>query len=173
MLIYLDMEFISSLLEYVNNAFSFEPALMLTIVLRTILVAGILLFIIKWIGGKGLSQLNPYQLIIILGLGNVVAEPMVNSDFAILSMVIIIFIIVIFFKVIDYITTKNKKIERILEPHVTELVKDGKIDEKGMMRARIGEEEYLSLMRLAGIRRIEDIELSNLEMNGQISFIQK
>ena len=60
-----------------------------------------------------------------------------------------------------------------LEPQVTELVKDGKIDENGMIRARIGKEEYLSLMRLAGIRSIEDTELSNLEMNGQISFIRK
>ena len=28
-------------------------------------------------------------------------------------------------------------------------------------------------MRLAGIRRIEEIEMSNLEINGQISFIRK
>jgi len=28
-------------------------------------------------------------------------------------------------------------------------------------------------MRLSGIRRIEEIEVSNLEVNGQISFIRK
>lgn len=77
------------------------------------------------------------------------------------------------FKVLDYITSKNKKAERAINPPVIELVKDGKTNEEGKIKARIGKEEDLSFMRLAGVRRIQDIELSNLEINGQISFIRK
>lgn len=81
------MEFTTSLLEYVHNALRFEPALILSIILRTAIVAGILLFAIKWIRSKGISQLTSYQLIIILSVGSIVAEPMINSDIPILSMV--------------------------------------------------------------------------------------
>ncbi len=42
-----------------------------------------------------------------------------------------------------------------------------------MIRARIGIKEFNSFMRLAGIRDINEIEISNLELNGQISFIKK
>jgi len=42
-----------------------------------------------------------------------------------------------------------------------------------MIKARIGIKEYQSFMRLAGIRDINEIEISNLEINGQISFIKK
>ena len=62
--------------------------------------------------------------------------------------------------------------EKIINPDIIELVKDGQMDEDGMIKARIGK-EYQSFMRLAGIRNIDEIEISNLEINGQISFIKK
>ena len=42
-----------------------------------------------------------------------------------------------------------------------------------MIRVRIGIKEFISFMRLAGIRDVNEIEISNLELNGQISFIKK
>ena len=127
----------------------------------------------KWIGSKGVSQLTIYQLIVILSLGNIVAEPMINSDAPILSMVTVVIIIIVVFKLLDYVSVKNKRMEKIINPEVIELVKDGQMDKEGMIKARIGIKEYQSFMRLAGIRDINEIEISNLEINGQISFIKK
>jgi len=167
------MDIVASFLEYLNTALSFEPALILSIIIRTLIVSGILLFVIKWIGSKGVSQLTAYQLIIILSLGNIVAEPMINNDTPILSMVTVVVIIIVLFKMLDYVSAKNKRMEKIINPDVIELVKDGQMDEEGMIKARIGMKEYQSFMRLAGIRDIHEIETSNLEINGQISFIKK
>ena len=167
------MDIVVSFSEYLNTALSFEPALVLSIIMRTLIVSGILLFVIKWIGSKGVSQLTIYQLIIILSLGNIVAEPMINSDTPILSMVTVVIIIIVVFKLLDYVSAKNKRMEKIINPEVIELVKDGQMDKDGMIKARIGIKEYQSFMRLAGIRDIHEIEISNLEINGQISFIKK
>ena len=101
------------------------------------------------------------------------AEPMINSDTPILSMVTVVIIIIVVFKLLDYVSAKNKRMEKIINPEVIELVKDGQMDKDGMIKARIGIKEYQSFMRLAGIRDINEIEISNLEINGQISFIKK
>lgn len=167
------MDYLSSFSEYVGVALSFDPALTLSIILRTLIVAGILLFVIKWIGSKGVGQLTTYQLIIILSLGNIVAEPMMNNDSPILTMVTVIVIIILVFKILDYVSAKNKKIEKVINPEVVLLVKDGVMDKDGMLKARIGKKEYESFMRLAGIIKIDEIELSYLEINGQISFIKR
>ena len=53
------------------------------------------------------------------------------------------------------------------------LVKDGKILEDSMMKARISEDEFESYLRLSGTNEISDIKLSYLEINGQVSFIKK
>ena len=101
------------------------------------------------------------------------AEPTINKEIPILSMVTVVLIIILVFKGLDYFSAKNKRMASIINPQVIELVKDGKIDNPGMLKARIGSKEYESFMRLAGIRRIKDIEISNLEIYGQISFIKK
>jgi uncharacterized membrane protein YcaP (DUF421 family) len=48
------------------------------------------------------------------------------------------------------------------------LVKDGKILEDSMMKARISEDEFESYLRLSGTDDISDIKLSYLEINGQV-----
>lgn len=167
------MDFISSLLEYLSIAFKFEPALILSVALRTVVISIILLIVIKWIGSKGIGQLTSYQLVIILSLGNIVVEPMINSDTPILTMVSVTVIIVLIFKGLDYVSAKNRKMEKMINPEAIELVRNGQIDDSGLLRARIGIKEYESFMRLSGIRRVDEIDLSNLEINGQISFIKK
>jgi uncharacterized membrane protein YcaP (DUF421 family) len=47
-------------------------------------------------------------------------------------------------------------------------VKDGKILEDSMMKARISEDEFESYLRLSGNDDISDIKLSYLEINGQV-----
>src|SRR6185436_20117795 len=103
------MGVVSPFFEYLNTDLSFDPALILSITLRTVIVAGILLFAIKWIGSKGFIQLTAYQLIIILSLGNIIAEPLINTETPILTMVTVVLTIVLVFKGLDYISAKNKR----------------------------------------------------------------
>ena len=166
------MDILLSLSEYLDTALYFEPALILSIVLRTLIITGILLIVIKWLGSKGIGQLTTYQLVIILSLGNIVGEPMINSDTSIVTMITAVIIVTVF-KLLDYVTAKNKKIEKIINPNVIPLVKDGNIDKEGLKKARIGIKEFESYLRSAGIRDVSEIEQSNLEINGQVSFIKK
>ena len=98
---------------------------------------------------------------------------MINSDTSIVTMITAVIIIITVFKLLDYVTAKNKKIEKIINPNVIPIVKDGNIDKEGLKKARIGIKEFESYMRLVGIRDVSEIEESNLEINGQVSFIKK
>ena len=167
------MGILSSFLEYLDTALSFEPALILSIILRTIVITGVLLVVIKWLGSKGFGQLTTYQLIIFLSLGDIVGDAVLDRDTPIAIMLVALVIIISVFKLLDYVSAKNKRLEKIINPEIVSLVKDGNIDKEGMTRARIGMKEFESFMRLAGIRNIEEIDISNLEINGQISFIKK
>lgn len=42
------------------------------------------------------------------------------------------------FKLLDYLSAKNKRMEKVINLEVIELVKDGKILEEGMIKARLG-----------------------------------
>jgi uncharacterized membrane protein YcaP (DUF421 family) len=65
-----------------------------------------------------------------LSLGNIVAEPIINSDTPILSIVTVVVITIVIFKLLDYLSPKNKSMEKIINLEVIELVKDGQMDEE-------------------------------------------
>jgi uncharacterized membrane protein YcaP (DUF421 family) len=162
------------LLNILENAFSAEHNLIISIIVRTIIVTFLILFIIRWLGNKGLGQLTTFELIILVGLGSAVGDPMIYVDeISIPQAFAAIIIVVILFKVFDYFTMKSTSFSKLTVPEAILLVKDGEMVDNGLHKARIDDREFESYMRLHGIEDISDVRLSYLEVNGQVSFIKK
>jgi uncharacterized membrane protein YcaP (DUF421 family) len=163
----------SFLTEFVNSAVISTPQILFSVVLRTLIVTLLVLAIIRWLGNKGVGQLNSFELLIIIGLGSVVGDPMIyTQEISIPQAIVAVVIVVILFKLIDYLTAKSKRFTRLVVAQPIQLIKDGKYIQRGLRRSRISENEFKSLMRLNGIKNLEDVEESYLEMNGQVSFIK-
>jgi uncharacterized membrane protein YcaP (DUF421 family) len=84
-----------------------------------------------------------------------------------------IIIVVILFKVFDYLTMKSTRFSRLTVPKAILLVKDGQMVDNGLHKARIDDREFESYIRLHGMEDISDVKLSYLEVNGQVSFVRK
>ena len=165
------IELISQIIE---SAFNVDFKMMFAVIFRTTIVTLLIVFVIKWLGNKGLGQLSSIELIIILGVGNAVSEPMLNpTEVSIPQGFTVIIIAIAIFKMYDYLTIRYKKFSKVIVAKPILLVKDGKILEDSMMKARISEDEFESYLRLSGTDDISDIKLSYLEINGQVSFIKK
>ena len=162
------------LLSILQNAFNAEYNLILSIIVRTVIVTFLILFIIRWLGNKGLGQLTTFELIILVGLGSAVGDPMIYADeISIPQAFTAIIIVVILFKVFDYLTMKSSRFSRLTVPEAILLVKDGQMVDNGLHKARIDDREFESYMRLHGIEDVSDVKLSYLEVNGQVSFVRK
>ncbi len=160
--------------EIVGNAFNMDYKMMLAVTFRTAIVTLLIVFVIKWLGNKGLGQLSSIELIIILGLGNAVSEPMLNpTETSIPQGFTVIIIAIAIFKMYDYLTTRYKRFSKVIVSKPILLVKDGNISYESLLKARISRDEFDSYLRLSGTDDISDIKLSYLEINGQVSFIKK
>ena len=85
----------------------------------------------------------------------------------------VIIVAIAIFKMYDYLTTKHRRLSKAIVSKPILLVKDGKILDECLMKARISREEFESYLRLSGTDDISDIKSSYLEINGQVSFIKK
>jgi uncharacterized membrane protein YcaP (DUF421 family) len=160
--------------EIIENAFNLDFKTISAVILRTAIVTLLIVFVIKWLGNKGMGQLSTIELIIILGLGNAVSEPMLNpTEVSIPQGFAVIIIAIVVFKMYDYLTTKYRRFSKAIISNPILLVKDGKILDESLMKARISREEFESYLRLSGTDDISDIKSSYLEINGQVSFIKK
>jgi uncharacterized membrane protein YcaP (DUF421 family) len=104
------------------------------------IVTFLILFIIQWLGTKGLGQLTTFELIILVGLGSAVRDPMIyEEEISIPQAFTAIIIVVILFKVFDYRTMKSTRISKLTVPEAILLVKNIQMVENGLHRARIDE----------------------------------
>lgn len=164
---------ITFLEQFLNEAILSSPEIIFSVILRTLIVTLLILTIIRWLGNKGIGQLNSFELLIIIGIGSIIGDPMVyTEEISIPQAISAVVIIVVIFKGIDYVTSRSKRFTRILVAQPVQLVKDGKYLVSGLKKARISDDEFKSLMRLNGIKKLEEVKESYLEMNGQVSFIR-
>jgi uncharacterized membrane protein YcaP (DUF421 family) len=160
--------------EIIENAFNIDFKTIFAVIFRTAIVTLLIVFVIKWLGNKGLGQLSSIELIIILGLGNAVSEPMLNpTEVSIPQGFSVIIIAIAIFKMYDYLTTRYKKFSKVIVSKPILLGKDGNLLHEALLKARISQDEFESYLRLSGTEDISDIKTSYLEINGQVSFIKK
>jgi len=160
--------------QIVENAFNIDFKTMFAVIFRTTIVTLLIVFVIKWLGNKGLGQLSTIELIIILGLGNAVSEPMLNlTEISIPQGYAVIMVAIAIFKMYDYLTTKYRRFSKMIVAKPILLVENGKILDESLLKARISREEFLSYLRLSGTDDVSEIKSSYLEINGQVSFIKK
>jgi uncharacterized membrane protein YcaP (DUF421 family) len=159
--------------QFLNEAILSSPEIIFSVILRTLIVTLLVLTIIRWLGNKGIGQLNSFELLIIIGIGSIIGDPMIyTEEISIPQAISAVVIIVVIFKGIDYVTSRSKRFTRIIVAQPVQLVKDGKYVVSGLKKARISDDEFKSLMRLNGIKKLDEVKESYLEMNGQVSFIR-
>jgi uncharacterized membrane protein YcaP (DUF421 family) len=160
--------------EIVKNAFNVDFNTIFAVIFRTTIVTLLIVFVIKWLGNKGLGQLSTIELIIILGLGNAISEPMLNlTEISIPQGYAVIIVAIAIFKMYDYLTTKYRRFSKMIVAKPILLVENGKILNEALLKARISREEFISYLRLSGTDDVSEIKSSYLEINGQVSFIRK
>ncbi len=162
--------FPSSLLD---NAFIVDFDLVLSVIVRTIVVTLFVFLAIRWMGHKGLGQLSMYELIILIGLGSAIGDPMIYRDLSLVQAFTAILIVIAMFKAIDVSIVKSRRFQKFAEGDPILLVEDGMYVEEGLTKARISKKDLQANMRLKGIPDVSEIDQSYLEANGQISFLQK
>ncbi|MBA3749944.1 MAG: DUF421 domain-containing protein [Nitrosopumilus sp.] len=160
--------------QFAQDALKADFDLIMSIILRTLIVTIIVLFIFRWLGNKGLGQLSTFELIILIGLGSAIGDPMIYlKEMSIPQAITSVLIVVLLFKLFDYLTMKSNRFSRLTIAEPILLAKDGQAIKEGLHQARIDDREYQSYMRLHGLEDLSEIKLSYLEVNGQVSFISK
>ncbi len=160
--------------NFFETSLAVEFDIVLSVILRTVIITTFVFLVIRWMHHKGTGQLSMHELLIIVGLGAAIGEPMIYvQELTLTQAFTAIIIVVVLFKLIDYLTIKSKRFQKFAEEDPTLLVKDGAYIEEGFRKARVTKGEFHAHMRTNGIRDISEVEESYLEITGQISFIKK
>jgi uncharacterized membrane protein YcaP (DUF421 family) len=143
------------------------------IALRAIVLFAFLMLITRVIGRRELSTLAPFDLILLIILGDAIQQGLTQDDYSVIGAMIAVGTIAVLQVLISYTSFRIPWIRPVLEGHPIVIVQDGKPIEKNMRRERLTVEELMEEARRQQIATLNDVQWAVLEPSGNISFIPK
>jgi uncharacterized membrane protein YcaP (DUF421 family) len=144
------------------------------IVLRALFAFLFVLFLTRVIGRRELSQLEPFDLILLVVIGDLIQQGVTQNDFSVTGLVLAGGTIAVLSMFTSYVGFRFRWIRPILDGEPLILVEDGQLILKNLRRERITAEEVAEAARLqAQVESLDQIKWAVLETNGQISFVTK
>ena len=141
-----------------------------------IVFRAITLFLFVWlvtraVGRRELSTLEPFDLILLIVLGDLIQQGVTQNDFSVTGLVLAAGTIAVMTVLVSYGTFRFPFLRPVMDGEPVILVQDGTPIARNLKRQRITEGELLAQARLAGHDSLEPVRWAVLETNGQISFI--
>lgn len=132
-----------------------------------------LFFVIKMLGKKQISELNIFDYIIGLSLGNIAAEMTVNDEITIIGGLLAMTIYGFFSLIVSYITNKSILARRFITGFPIVIISNGKISKEQLKKCRLDINDLLQDARESGYFDISEINYAIMEPSGKISFLPK
>jgi uncharacterized membrane protein YcaP (DUF421 family) len=143
------------------------------IVLRATVIFLALYALVRLMGKRELGQMTPFELIVLVVIGDLIQQGITQNDFSVTGAVIAVSTIAFWALVFSWASYLWPRAERFLEGEPRVIVRDGELLEGNLRRNRLTQSEIESEMRLAGIGHMDDVAWAILEPRGKISFIQR
>src|SRR3954471_24984787 len=143
------------------------------IVFRGIVVFFFLYLLTRIVGRRELSSLEPFDLILLVILGDAVQQGLTQDDYSITGAVIAISTIAVLQVATSYVSFRVPRLRPLLDGEPIVVVEDGKSIQKNLHRERISVEELTEEMRQQQIASLDEVQWAVLETSGAISFIKK
>ena len=143
------------------------------LVLRTAVVFGLVLLVTRAIGRRELGSLAPFDLILLVVVGDLVQQGVTQSDYSVTGTTIVLSTLAVLIVATSYASFRVPRLHRILEGEPIVLVQHGELIDANLRRERLTADEVAAEARLQGIARLSDVRFAVLETSGQISFLKE
>jgi uncharacterized membrane protein YcaP (DUF421 family) len=143
------------------------------LVLRTIVICPFILLLTRVMGRRELGQLEPFDLIILVVIGDLVQQGVTQDDYSVMGAILVVTTLGLMTVLTSYLNFRLPRLRPVLDGEPIVLVEDGRPIERNMRRERITPEELRAAARLQQISSIDDVRFAVLETNGEISFITR
>jgi uncharacterized membrane protein YcaP (DUF421 family) len=143
------------------------------IVLRATAMFAILYLLIRLLGKRELTQLTPFEMVVIVVMGDLIQQGVTHNDFSVTGAALAIATFAFWGLVLSWVTYLSPWAEKVLDGRPRVIIMEGELLTDNLRRDRLTRSEIESEMRLAGIASMNDVAWAFLEPQGKISFIRK
>jgi uncharacterized membrane protein YcaP (DUF421 family) len=143
------------------------------IAVRAIAIFFFILLLTRVLGKRELSSLEPFDLILLIVLGDAMQQGLTQDDYSVTGAFIAISVLAVLQVLTSYVSFRVPRLRPVLDGEPIVIVQDGKPIERNLKRERLTIEEVAAEARQKQIESLDKVQWAVLETNGTISFIEK
>lgn len=146
---------------------------MLTVFVRSIIVYLFLLIVMRLMGKRQLSELQPFEFAITLIIAELVSTPMADSSIPLAYGLIPIFTLFIVHLFINKISAKSIRFRKLMNGSPMIVMTPDGIDTRKLAQLDMNVDDLMDSLRASGHFNPSDIQYAILETNGKLSVLPK
>ena len=143
------------------------------IALRALALFAFVFLLTRIIGRRELSSLEPFDLILLIVLGDSIQQGLTQDDYSVTGAVIAVGTLAVLQVAVSFASFRFPFLRPVLEGDPVVLIEDGRVIERNLKRERLTVEEVAEEARQQQITSLDGVQWAVLETSGKISFIQK
>ncbi|WP_164517208.1 DUF421 domain-containing protein [Tabrizicola piscis] len=125
--------------------------------------------LLRWVGGRSISQMSVVEFLLVIALGSAVGDPMFQADVPLLYGMLTILLVVLADKAVDHAFRYWTTAKRLVDGRPTEILREGHLSHAGLDKKGIGPTEVMEMLRRAGVRNLGQVEYAYMEPSGTVS----
>jgi len=141
------------------------------LVLRTVFVFLLVMLITRAIGRRELGSLAPFDLILLVVVGDLVQQGVTQNDFSMTGTLIVLSTLAVLIVATSYASFRNPRLHRVFEGEPIVLIEHGEVIEANLRRQRLTADELAAEARINGVAKLSKVRFAVLETSGEISFV--
>jgi uncharacterized membrane protein YcaP (DUF421 family) len=143
------------------------------IVLRAVVIYVFLFLLMRGIGRRELSRLQPFDVLLLVVLGDLITQGALQSDMSVTGAMLAAGTFALMTVGTSFVAYRFRRMRPLLEGEPLVVVTDGKVIEQNLARERLTIDDIQEEARSNGIASLADVRWAVLETTGRISFIQR
>jgi uncharacterized membrane protein YcaP (DUF421 family) len=141
--------------------------------IRSAVIFFFIYLVMRIIGRRELSSLEPFDLILLVVLGDSVQQAVTQDDYSVTGAFIVVSTIALLQVFVSYVNFKVPRLRSVIDGEPIVIVQDGRVIEGNARRERLTLEDIAEAARMQQIASLEDVQWAVLETSGELSFVEK
>ena len=146
---------------------------MFNLFVRTIIIYLTVFFIIRLMGKRQISDMQPFDLVVTLLIADVSAVPISDSAIPLMYGIIPILSLFLLHRLVAYLSLKSKRMRALVCGNPLIIIEKGAVLEDAMRAANYSLGDLTEQLRVKDVFSISDVEYGILETNGSLSVLKK
>lgn len=146
---------------------------MILVLVRTVILYFLVLLTIRIMGKSELSEMSPFQLVVIFMIAELAAIPIESPSVPLINGIAAIFALMFLQTFISTLSIKSERLKNFINGRPSILIDKGEINQKELRNLRITLNDLQEQLRLKNVSAMSDVEYAIMESNGELSVILK